>query len=301
VRALEIFDSMKLFQVTSWWYILCAVATFNVIAWAVSAAALKQRQSAMSADSYIACRRQLLLSAIYVFGCAFRSALPVYDVPRLCLFNEWFSSVVVGRSVATVAELSFVAQWALMLRQSAAATGLVTAKVVPRAIVPLIAVAELCSWYSVLTTSNAGHVIEETLWGISGSLVVLDMVLMCARCTGARRRILATGCIAGAAYVAFMFLHDVPMYWSRWMTDEERGRHYLSIAQGLLDVSHHRVVSYRWEDWKTEIGWMSLYFSVAVWVSISLIHASLREAKRAKPVRAARGGTRRVTGGSVTQ
>jgi hypothetical protein len=278
---------MKSLQVTSWWYILCVIATFNVIAWAVSAAALKQRQSAMSADSYIACRRQLVLSAVYVFGCAFRSALPVYDVPRLCLFNEWLSSVVVGRSVATLAELSFVAQWALMLRQGAAATGLATAKIVPRAILPLIAIAELCSWYSVLTTSNAGHVIEETLWGTSGALVVLGMMLMGARCTGTRRRMLVAWCVAGAAYVAFMFLHDVPMYWSRWMTDEARGRHYLSIAQGLLDVSHHRVVSYRWEDWKSEIAWMSLYFSVAVWASISLIHASLREAKRAVPGRTA--------------
>jgi hypothetical protein len=33
------------------------------------------------------------------------------------------------------------------------------------------------------------------------------------------------------------------------------------------------VVSYRWEDWKTEIVWMTLYFSVAVWFSISLINA----------------------------
>src|SRR6185437_1860702 len=87
-------------------------------------------------------------------------------------------------------------------------------------------------------------------------------------------------CVFGAAYVAFMFGHDVPMYWSRWISDQERGRHYLSIAQGLTDVSHHRVVSYRWQDWKSEIAWMSLYFSVAVWVSISLVLASVREAKR---------------------
>ena len=87
-------------------------------------------------------------------------------------------------------------------------------------------------------------------------------------------------CVGGAAYVAFIFFFDVPMYWSRWVTDEERGRHYLSIAQGLLDITRHQVVSYRWQDWTSEIAWMSLYFSVAVWVSISLVHASLREARR---------------------
>jgi hypothetical protein len=33
-------------------------------------------------------------------------------------------------------------------------------------------------------------------------------------------------------------------------------------------------VSYRWEDWKDEVLWMSLYFTIAVWISISLIYAS---------------------------
>jgi hypothetical protein len=269
---------MSSFDVTSWWYFLCAIAAFNTLAWVVSAARLKLHQSAISLESYITCRRQLVLSAVYVFGCAFRSAHPVFDVPRLCLFNGWLSSVVVGRSVATVAELSFVTQWALMLRQCSGASARL--KIIPMAIVPLIAVAEVCSWYSVLTTSNAGHVVEETVWGISAALVVVGMVLLRSGFTGAQRRMLVAWCIAGAAYVAFMFLRDVPMYWARWMTDEARGRHYLSIAQGLLDILHHRVVSRRWQDWQSEIAWMSLYFSVAVWVSISLVHASLREARR---------------------
>jgi hypothetical protein len=39
------------------------------------------------------------------------------------------------------------------------------------------------------------------------------------------------------------------------------------------DASGRWVVSHRWDDWKSEIAWMSLYFSVAVWMSISLIHA----------------------------
>ena len=51
------------------------------------------------------------------------------------------------------------------------------------------------------------------------------------------RPLLAAWCAAGIAYVAFMFLVDVPMYWSRWLADEASGRHYLSLTQGLLDVS----------------------------------------------------------------
>jgi hypothetical protein len=234
----------------------------------------------MSADAYIDCRRQLVLSAIYVLGCAFRSTHPVFDIPRLSLFNGWLSSVVVGRSVATIAELSFVAQWALMFRHYARSSEWVTTRVITVAIVPLIAVAEICSWYSVLTTSNAGHVIEETIWGATAALMVIGMVLMRAHWTGGRRKVLIGWCVVGAAYVAFMFVHDVPMYWSRWLTDEARGRQYLTIDEGLTDVSHRQVVSLRWQDWKSEIAWMSLYFSVAVWLSISLVHLAHREAKR---------------------
>jgi hypothetical protein len=70
-----------------------------------------------------------------------------------------------------------------------------------------------------------------------------------------------------------MFLVDVPMYWSRWIADEFNGRSYLSIAQGVHDVSVRWVMSHRWQDWKNEVVWMSLYFSVAVWISIALVHA----------------------------
>ena len=53
------------------------------------------------------------------------------------------------------------------------------------------------------------------------------------------------------------------------------GRHYLSLVQGLLDVSGRWVVSHRWEDWKSEVAWMTMYFSIAVWLSIALVHAPL--------------------------
>jgi hypothetical protein len=265
-------------SVISWWTLLCTVAAINVAAWCLSAVALNRRQSLMSAEAYSARRLQLLLSAVYVFGCAFRSAFPVFDVPRLCLHNSWLSSVIVGRSVATVAELCFVAQWALMLHEASRVSGSAFGKTSSLAVVPLIALAEAFSWYSVLTTSNLGHTIEESIWSLTAAMMVTSMVLTWPRCRATRHPALIACCVAGVVYVAFMLLVDVPMYWSRWMADESLGRHYMSIAQGVHDVASRWVVSYRWQDWKSEVVWMSLYFSVAVWISIALIHAPvLRE------------------------
>jgi len=264
--------------VFSWWVFLCAIGAANICAWSITAAVLRRRQTTLCSESYWICRWQLVLSAVYVFGCAFRSAVPVFDVPRICLFDTWLSSVVVGRSIATFAEVCFVGQWALMLRQSARVTGCSTARVIAPFVVPLIVVAEVCSWYSVLTTSNIGHVIEESIWGLSALLLVASMFAMWPRCPANWKPAIVAGCVAAIAYAAYMFFVDVPMYWTRWVADEASGRQYLTIAQGVLDVTERRVVSHRWEDWKTEVVWMSLYFSVAVWISISLIHTSLRTA-----------------------
>jgi hypothetical protein len=140
------------------------------------------------------------------------------------------------------------------------------------AVVPLIVVAETCSWYSVLTTSNIGHVIEESLWGVSAMLLVISLLSMWPRSSQRLRPLLLAMCLTGIAYVAFMFLVDVPMYWSRWVADEASGRHYLSLSQGVLDTSGRWVVSQQWHVWKSEVIWMSLYFSIAVWLSIAFIH-----------------------------
>lgn len=267
-------------DVFSWWAFLSTIATLNIAAWAYAAWQLQRRRPLMDADAFALRRAQLLLSAGYVFGCAYRSYLPVFDVPRLCLVDSWLSSVVVGRSVATIAELCFVAQWALILRATSRATGSSVGGAISSLLVPMIAVAETCSWYAVLTTSNLGHVIEETLWGLGAALLVISLVEIWPRCARRLRPLLAVWGAAGLGYVFFMFLVDVPMYWSRWLADEATGRHYMSLAQGLLDASSRWVVSHRWADWHSEVAWMSLYFSVAVWLSIALIHAPLPAGRR---------------------
>jgi hypothetical protein len=252
---------------------------FNILLWLLSAVLLKRRQAVMPGELYAARRRQLLLSAGYVFGCAFRSALPVYDVPRITLVDSWLSSVVVGRSVATFAELCFAGQWAFLLREIAQATGSGFTRIISRIIVPFIVVAETCSWFAVLTTWNLGHVAENSIWGLCAALLVTSIAVVWRRSPEAWRPLFAAWFAAGIAYVAFMFMVDVPMYWSRWVADEAIGRHYLTITQGLYDAATRRTVSFRWEDWKHEVPWMSLYFSLAVWISISFIHSPFEREK----------------------
>jgi len=245
--------------VARWWASLCALAVINIAAWSFAAAT----RSGDLAELRIG------LSGIYVFGCAWRSFFLVYDIPRLCVVDSWASSVAVGRSVAAVAELAFAAQWAVYLH----ASEFEGVRLVSHAILPLIAIAEICSWHAVLTTNNLGHVFENSLWGISGALIVGCLLALAFQGSPTNTFMLGVWALGGALYVAYIFIADVPMYWSRWKADQAQRRGYLGLAQGIVDVSRRRQKSLRWEDWRGEVTWMTLYFSFGVWTSISLILA----------------------------
>lgn len=266
--------------VLAWWSALCAVSLVNLWGWHLSARFAWRRAHTQPAV-FLFQRRQLLLSAVYVLGCAFRSVLPRADVQRIGLFDSWMSSVMVGRSVATVAELAFVAQWALLLNKMARDEESRFGVIVSWLLVPLIAVAETFSWYSVLTTSYIGNVCEESIWAVSATLLILSCLVLLPGCRRASRPFLVLAAALAFAYVVFMVTVDVPMYVTRYVADEAAGRPYLSLDQGMSDVWNRWVVTYEWEHWRTEMPWMSLYFSVAVWCSIALVHAD-RFAQRSR-------------------
>src|SRR5215831_13586393 len=133
-----------------WWALLCAAAAANVAAWIVSARLLGRRAPHWPAEVQATRRALLWLSAVYVAGCAFRSVLPMIDVPRFSLHDTPVSRIFVGRSVATVAELAFVLQWAVLMHEAGAVRAAFT-------VVGVIAVAEVLSWLAVLTRNDFFH------------------------------------------------------------------------------------------------------------------------------------------------
>src|ERR1700727_1595206 len=159
--------------VAIWWVFLLVVSAVNIAALLRLRARYRSsrgdRPVAQSAAIWI--EPLFLLCAVYVLGCAFRSVLPRADVQRICLFDTWLSSVMVGRSVATVAELCCAAQWALMLHQLGTMTGAGTARNVAWVIVPLLLIAECYSWYAVLTTNYLGNAIENSIWAVAFFLI----------------------------------------------------------------------------------------------------------------------------------
>jgi hypothetical protein len=212
----------------------------------------------------------LLLCAVYVFGCAFRSFLPRADVQRICLFDTWLSSVVIGRSVATVAEICFALQWVIVLHWFGAMTGADTTLNAARVVMPLIVIAECFSWYAVLTTNYLANAIENSLWAVAFSAVGIGLCRLLPEFDGAVRVVLIIAIIGIAGYLVFLLTVDVPMYLARWRAKISDGAKFMRLFEGLRDASTRWVVTHDISEWKDEMTWMALYFSVAVWASLAL-------------------------------
>src|ERR1700677_3028301 len=253
--------------VSWWWAMLTLVSGVNIAAWILM---YRELHDAGSSGRIPGMQIMLLLSAAYVFGCAFRSLLPRADVQRICLFDTWLSSVVVGRSVATLVEMCFAAQWTIVLLRLGAMTGSDTAMNVAFAILPLILIAEGFSWYAVLTTNYLGTAVENSIWAVTFAAIGVGLARLVPDFDGSVRVVLAIASVGIAAYLIFLLTVDVPMYVSRWREKMADGSQLLRPIEGLRDASTRWVVTRDLAAWKDEIAWMSLYFSAAVWASLAL-------------------------------
>jgi hypothetical protein len=255
--------------VAVWWAFLLVVSSANIALWLLlhfqlRKSPLERRWTVLRIELMV------ILCAAYVFGCAFRSVLPRADVQRICLFDTWLSSVLVGRSVATIAEICFVVQWAIVLRQLGRLTGSDTARNVGTLIVPMIFVAEACSWFAVTTTNYLGNTIENSIWAVTFTLIAIALLRLFKEFRGFVQLAIGTAVAGILAYVTFLVAIDVPMYFARWQADMAAGKELLGLGAGLYDLSTRWEVTRDIAHWKDEIPWMSLYFSAAVWSSLAL-------------------------------
>ena len=253
--------------VAVWWTFLLVLSVMNV---ALFVALHRHVRRWALERGMLRLELMIVLCAAYVFGCAFRSILPRADVQRICLFDTWLSSVAVGRSVATIAEICFVIQWAIVLRELARFTQSNFARSVSSTIVPLIVVAECCSWYAVITTSYLGNAIENSLWAVAFLLIAAALLRLLVEFGGVVRGAMATAFVGVCGYLVFLVSIDVPMYLSRWQTDLASGKPILGLFAGLYDVSTRWAVTHEIAHWHEEMAWMALYFSLAVWSSLAL-------------------------------
>lgn len=259
-------DENKLTDV--WWTVLVSIAAFNI--------AILMWTHSVSHEMDLYQRTQLILSGVYCLVCAYRSLLPRIDLERYCLFDTQLSSIFLGRSAATVAEISFSAQFALLLFQLGDKYDQPLTKIFSFAIVPSISLAQMFCWYGMLSLNHVGHAIEESIWAVVSAVVAICFAAFPtynSMETNPQVFYLTTiGTWLLVCYFIFMVTVDVPMYVARWREGRQNGTTRMSLKEGKKDAWSRRVVTSDWQIWKREVPWLTAYFSMAVWTSLTLVH-----------------------------
>ena len=212
---------------------------------------------------------QLVLSAVYVGVCGFRAFFPRVDLERLCLWDTWLSTIVFGRTAATVAELCFALQCVLFVQRLSDITEIVALQTAAYVFVPLVVVAELVCWYAVLSLNPIGHVVEESLWALLMFILAVAFGTAASGSDGMLRWMLNAGCLIYGVGACLTIAFDVRMYVRRWRLRPAGMR--MTLATGLRDSWRRRHPTSVWEVWREEAPWMTLYFSIGVWTSLAMV------------------------------
>lgn len=247
-------------KLTLWIGFLAVLAALNVGLWIWIGVAAPRTTYAEG---------QLLLSGVYVCVCGFRSLFPRVDLERVCMWDTWLSAILIGRIAATIAELCFALQCALFVQRLSAITSIPRLAAEAQVFVPLVLLAELVCWYAVLSLNHIGHVIEESLWALLMLFLSVAFGTAAGSLHGLLRPIFIAGCLVYGVGAGLTMAFDVRMYLRRWR--QGTASRYLPIVTGLRDSRLRRHPTLAWADWRAEVPWMTLYFSIGAWTSLAMV------------------------------
>ena len=218
---------------------------------------------------------QHLLVTMFTIACAIRSIWPRQDGLRICFHDSPFSLVIIGRTLATFAELSYIAQLCAII-----------AKITKRTIYSdlwfnLNVVAQSCCWYSVITQDQRGHVIEESIWMLTilSMMIYLGCYYFFSKLNELSNNSIAfikVFSFAGIIYVAFMCRVDIPMYYNRFVEDSQNSKVYQNFYEGSKEIMTCLKISSDDSIWLEEMPWMTGYFTLAVWSSMLMSSVKIK-------------------------
>lgn len=256
---------MESYKTIIWWRILSTIGLLNIAIWGVCYVHITS-QEFVSPYHY----PHLYLSGIYTVVCAFRSIWPRIDLERYVLIDHWVSSIVLGRSAATIAEISFALQMKIFLDELCALSGDSQFAQYTFVIVISLSLAQVFCWLGVITLNHLGHAIEESIWGLTFIIISIGIARSISTLEGTWLIIAWISLMATTIYVIFMCVIDIPMYLKKWTIDRHKQNRTLHFKSGFKDALTSRKATRAWSTWKPEVAWLTGYFSCAVWLSLSL-------------------------------
>lgn len=248
----------------TWWRALSVLGAINICLWL----AIWYFGPASTGPYYAI---QVVLSGIYVFVCAYRSVFPRVDLERLVVVDSRLSSIFLGRSAATVAEICFGIQLGLLVHQLGGYAGLPWVQQAAWVITTCTVVAQVFCWHSVLTLNHITQAVESFLWAAAFSWLAALLAIIAMDTSGIIHAFAIAGVVGSGAFVTYCLLVDIPLYLRRFRRGRATGQRYLSLGQGARDAWHRREKSHNWDHWRDDALWLTPYFSVGAWFSMGIV------------------------------
>ncbi len=234
------------------------------------------------------------LASIYAVVCAIRSLWPRKDIEKVCIFNSKMSTPLVGRSLATIAELCFIVVIIFIMlhvnKNVENFTGNKNKNIVLtlKLILPIIIIAEILSWIGCITEFELWNAAEESLWGISGIIVSIIGILLYLSISNLKSNpkihslsmFLKIFTFCTICFSVFMVFDDIPMYIKRWKNKDTnkddkvswnefkndfKQKNNISFIKGIQEMNKCKKVTNSYKEWKDEIPWLTGYFTLGVW------------------------------------
>jgi len=229
-------------------------------------------------DSYGKWMKYLALP--WVLECAWRSVFPSLYLQRFVFWDTILNSIIVDRCWACVGELAWTFQMSYALRHvdKELTGGKCWIQMSGWAAFMIYILAEATSYYNTATTNELYCAIEVILDGAAFAVMAPGaLYLWCklpgSTCSTSAKTFCAIMVPLCIIYPLYNVAIDAPMYMKRYEADQAAHKKYLGFIEGLHDAAVTRHPTHNLADWKADMLWMTLYFSVGVWSGIALMKA----------------------------
>lgn len=185
--------------------------------------------------------KQDIRAHIYVLTNVYRSTFPVMHYTNTCMFST--CSLLLERSLSTIAELAFVSQLTDWFKINKKYKGLIYCA---------IGSAEIFCWMGVLSGITYWHVIEESIWCLTA--LSLFCVISVHRQDDDNRQKQFAEYLLGL-YILYMISFDIPMYIKRPNSTKKE----ILICENITtDIT----------GWNDSLLWMTGYFIIGSKISL---------------------------------
>lgn len=241
-----------------WWLSLTLISVLNIIILS------SQYKNTKNLSIFV-------MAFIYIIVNAIRAIWPRIDIERICFFDANISTPLVGRFLATIAELCYIGLFIITLKLFISTSkDFDKYSIILNLIFIVILIAEILSWCGCLTKKQLFNAFEESLWGFSAVVILIISLLTYKEINNKKiKNYLLTISLCLLIYITFMVLVDIPMYIKRdkiEIIDKNT-----SLDEQIKDMSKCNTISKDYNTWKEDIPWLSGYFSLGSWSAIILL------------------------------